>query len=92
MIEAKATADDKRDGCEVIITMNGSGHQLVEETLALIQGVMGSIKEKDVLLHLLIIRAIAEHSEILRGDDEESDKAQEFERLVATAKIREGVN
>lgn len=92
MIEAKATADDNRGGCEVTITLNGSGQQLVEETLALIQGVMGSIKDKDVILHLLIIKAIAEHSEILRGDDEESDKAQEFERLVATTKFRGGVN
>ena len=39
---------------------------------------------------MLALQAIAENSEILLG--EEGDIAKEFERFIATAKIREGIN
>ena len=90
MVKAEATATNAKGGCEVSISMRGHGKDLIEETLALIQGVMGSLKEQDRMLHMLALQAIAENSEILIG--EEKDIAKEFERFVATAKIREGVN
>lgn len=90
MVKAEATANNEKGGCEVSISMQGHGKDLIEETLALIQGVMGSLKEQDRILHMLALQAIAENSEILIG--EEKDIAKEFERFVATAKIREGVN
>lgn len=90
MVKAEATANNEKGGCEVSISMQGHGKDLIEETLALIQGVMGSLKEQDRTLHMLALQAIAENSEILIG--EEKDIAKEFERFIATAKIREGVN
>lgn len=95
MIEVKAKADDSRGGCDVSISFNGNGKDLVEETLALIQGVMGSLKDEDIMLHFLVLKTIADHKEILLGNeerDEHDDKADAFERFVATAKFREGVN
>lgn len=93
MVKAEATADSNKGGCNVSISIEGHGHEILEETLALIQGVMGSLKDQSVLLHLAAVKAIADHSEILLGKDaDEDDKAKDFERLVATAKFREGVN
>lgn len=90
MVKAEATANNEKTGCEVSISMKGHGKDLIEETLALIQGVMGSLKEQDRILHMLALQAIAENSEILIGEEE--DIAKEFERFIATAKIREGIN
>lgn len=90
MVKAEATANNEKKGCEVSISMQGHGQDLINETLALIQGVMGSLKEQGRMLHMLALQAIAEHSEILIGEEE--DIAKEFERFVATAKIREGIN
>lgn len=90
MVKAEATENEKKNGCNVSISMQGHGKELIEETLALIQGVMGSLKEQDRILHMLALQAIAENSEILIGEEE--DIAKEFERFIATAKIREGIN
>ena len=91
MVKAEATANEKKNGCNVSISMQGHGKELIEETLALIQGVMGSLKEQDRILHMLALQAIAENSEILIGEEEDII-AKEFERFIATAKIREGIN
>ena len=45
MVKAEATANEKKNGCNVSISMQGHGKDLIEEILALIQGVMGSLKE-----------------------------------------------
>lgn len=90
MVKAEATANNEKKGCEVSISMRGHGKDLIEETLALIQGVMGSLKEQDRILHMLALQAIADDSAILLGEEE--DIAKEFERFIATAKFREGVN
>ena len=90
MVKAEATANNEQGGCNVSISMQGHGKDLIEETLALIQGVMGSLKEQDIILHMLALQAIAENTDILLG--EEVDIAKEFERFIATAKIREGIN
>ena len=90
MVEAKATANNDKGGCNVSISMEGHGQEIIEETLAVIQGVMGSLKEQSIMLHMLALKAIADNSEILLG--EEDKIAKEFERFVATTKFREGVN
>lgn len=90
MVKVEARANDEKQGCNVSISMEGNGKELVEETLAVIQGVMGSLKEQDALLHLLAVEMMIENIEILTG--EESNKAEDFERFVATTKFREGIN
>lgn len=90
MVKVEAKANDKKQGCNVSISMEGNAKDLIEETLAVIQGVMGSLKDEDRILHILALKAIAENSEILIG--EEKDIAKDFERFVATAKFREGIN
>lgn len=90
MVKVEARANDEKKGCNVSISMEGNGKDLIEETLAVIQGVMGSLKAQGKILHMIALQAIAENSEILIGEEE--DIAKEFERFVATTKIREGIN
>lgn len=90
MVKVEARANEEKKGCDVSISMEGNGKDLIEETLAVIQGVMGSLKDEDIILHMLALKAIAENSEILIG--EEKDVAKDFERFVATAKFRGGIN
>ena len=93
MIEAKATSDDKRGGCEVSISMKGKGYELVEETLALIQGVLESLKDEDMFLHLLAIQVIAEHREILLGKDEREERAGvRLAEMMSRHILKKGVN
>lgn len=92
MVKVEARANNERKGCNVSISMEGNGKDLIEETLAVIQGVMSSLKEESSMLHMLAIRAIGDEPTILFGEDKESDRAKDFERFVATAKFREGVN
>lgn len=93
MVSAKATADDKRRGCEVSISMEGNGHKLVEEILALIQGVMGSLKEQDLILHLLVLQTIADHSEILLGEEMSDERLKvELAKAMSGSILEKGVN
>lgn len=90
MIEVKAIADPTKGGCNVSITMEGNGHAILEESLAIIQGVMGSLKSEDMALHMLACRALADDPRILFGEDEEDMFVSRKD--VQRIKIREGVN
>lgn len=90
MVKAEAIVNKEKSGCNVSISIEGHGEDLINETLALIQGVMGSLKEQSVTLHMIALNSIAKNTDILFGG--EDDMAKVFERFVATAKFREGVN
>lgn len=92
MIEIKATtnAENGSTGCE--INVNANGLEYMAEIISIVESLMKGLKENDAFLHATVIKIFAEHPHILLGEDEESDKAKEFERLVATAKFKEGVN
>lgn len=93
MVKAEATANEKKNGCNVSISMQGHGKDLIEETLALIQGVMGSLKDVDAFLHLLAIQAIAEHREILLGEDEsKEDMGMKLAEAMSKNILKKGVN
>lgn len=92
MIEVKAIVDNSKDGCNVDISMEGNSKDLLNETLAIIKSLMGSLKEEDAILHLLALKAMADNKKILCGEESEDDKAKMFERFVATASIKKGVN
>ena len=90
MIEVKATTNkDKSIGCEVNVDANGI--EYMAEVTAIIESLMKAMKRDDIYLHATVIKMLADHPHILLGEDEDSNKATEFERLVATAKFREGV-
>lgn len=90
MVKAEATADNNKGGCNVSVSIEGHGKEILEETLALIQGLMGSLKEESFALHLVAVKSIADNPEILLGEEE--GIAKDFERFVATTKFRGGIN
>lgn len=92
MIEIKATTniDSGITNCEVDI--NANGIEYMAEVISIIESLMKGLKNNDRMLHTAVLKVISDHPHILLGEDEESDKAQNFEKFVAMAKIREGVN
>lgn len=91
MIEVKATTnEDKSISCEVNVDANGI--EYMAEVTAIIESLMKAMKRDDIYLHATVLKVLADYPHILLGEDEDSDKAAEFERFVATAKFREGVN
>lgn len=93
MVEVKATADDARKGCNVSISMEGQGQAILEETLAVVQGVMDSLKDQDVLLHMLALKIIADEPSILLGQDEHEGKIKAgLAKLMSKGILKKGVN
>ncbi len=92
MIEIKAETNtkDKSIGCE--INVNANGIEYMAEAISIIESLMKGLRGDDIYLHATVLKVLADHPHILLGEDEESDKAKHFERFVATAKFREGVN
>lgn len=90
MIEVRATTNkDKSISCEVNVDANGI--EYMAEVTAIIESLMKAMRRDDKFLHTTVLKVLADYPHILLGEDEDSDKAAEFERLVATAKFREGV-
>lgn len=90
MIEVKADTTDHRTAVDVKVDAD-----LIEygaEILAIIHSLMGAVKNDDIRLHTAILKALADDPHILLGVKEDADKAKDFERFVATAKFRGGVN
>lgn len=91
MIEVKAiTAEDLATHTEVSIEADDITY--MAEVTAIIESLMRGLREADVLLHAAVLKVISENPHILLGVKEDSDRAKDFERFVATTKFREGVN
>lgn len=100
-IEVKAEIIDKEGGEAGITISNethGTGQEILHESLAAVRSIAGVLRRNDPFMLILFLDALKNDHSILLGKgeetdaDEESDKAKEFERLVATAKFRKGVN
>lgn len=92
MIEIKATTDKDSMTTGTEVSVNANGIEYMAEVISIIESLMKGLKDNDIYLHATVIKVLADYPHILLGEDEDSDKAAEFERLVATAKFREGVN
>lgn len=91
MIEVKATTKkDKSISCAVNVDANGI--EYMAEATAIIESLMKGMRRDDKFLHATVLKVLADHPHILLGEDEDSDKAAEFERFVSTTKFGEGVN
>jgi len=91
MIEIKATTDENK-ATHTEVSIEADDITYMAEVTAIIQSLMKGLRETDILLHAAVLKVISEHPLILLGEDEDSDKAKDFERWVATSKFRGGVN
>lgn len=92
MIEIKTTTNKDNMTTGTSISVNADGLEYMAEVISIIESLMKGLRENDIYMHATVLKIIADHPHILLGEDEESDKAKDFERFVATAKFKEGVN
>ena len=91
MVEVKATTDENRL-THTEVSIEADDIEYMAEVTAIIESLMRGLRETDTLLHAAVIKVISENPHILLGVTENSDRAKDFERFVATTKFREGVN
>ena len=91
MVEVKATTDENRL-THTEVSIEADDIEYMAEVTAIIESLMRGLRETDTLLHAAVLKIISENPHILLGVTEDSDRAKDFERFVATTKFREGVN
>lgn len=74
MIELKATADNVRNGTSVQVKYDGTGFDIIQETVALIRGLMGDLHKNAPSLHEAIITELALNPSVLLGEDEDDEE------------------
>ena len=93
MIEVKATTTaDHRT--EVDVKVDAGLVEYGAEILAIIQSLMGAVKNDDIRLHTAIIKAIADDPKILLGEDNSLTNLAEANLAEAMSKsiLKKGVN
>lgn len=91
MVEVKA-ATDENQVTHTEVSIEADDIEYMAEVTAIIESLMRGLRETDSLLHTAVLKVISENPHILLGVTEDSDRAKDFERFVATTKFREGVN
>lgn len=91
MVEVKATTDENKL-THTEVTIEADNVTYMSEVTAIIESLMRGLRETDTLLHTAVLKVISENPHILLGVTENSDRAKDFERFVATTKFRGGVN
>lgn len=94
MIEVKATTVEKdgEKGVQIAVQTDGSGLEIVNETVLIIKALMGNLKNEAPHLHLVALMAIKDHRDILCGDgvEDEEHAAKALSEMMSKAIIREG--
>lgn len=76
-VEANSTMKGEDRGTELTVEMEGSGIQISNEILSIIQGLMSDLKEHDRFLHAMCLQAIADNPRILLGKKDEDEELRE---------------
>ena len=95
MVEVKAQTETRGadNGVSVTTQLNGTSKEIVAEILAIIESLMRGIKKESPLLHMLILQAIADNTEILSGDgDAKFDAEAEMANAMSKGILKGGVN
>ena len=95
MVEVKAQTETRGadNGVSVTTQLNGTSVDIAAEILAIIESLMKGIKKESPLLHMLILQAIADNTEILRGDgDTKFDAEAEMAEAMSKGILKGGVN
>lgn len=108
MIEVKATATvsmgshgESTADVDVKTNINGTGAEIIHETVAMIRSLMGQLADQSPVIHTAILDIIANDSSILLGkknaeafDDfrNMSENEKMLANLMSKAIVKEGVN
>lgn len=87
MIEVKAETVGKGEdkGVSISVRTEGTGEEVVNETLTIIEGLMKGLKKDAPGLHLVALQAIADNPWILSGDEDnkEYDAKMEMAKMMS---------
>lgn len=91
MIEIKATTveRDGEKGVQIESQVEGSGLEIVNETLLIIKALMDGLKDSDPVLHIAALETIADNREILLGS-KNRDEEKTMSKIMSKAIIKEG--
>lgn len=92
MVEVKAEVSKEKEGTVVNIKYEGAGVEIVEETIAVIKGLMGDIRKEAKPLYPIILAEMASDPSILFGEDEEVDGELQSFKKWKEATLKKGVN
>lgn len=81
-VEAKAETNGKKEGTALSVEMEGTGLQIVNETLSIVRALMHDIKDQDALLHAMCLHMIVKDPSILTGNDDEDDEEALHEHMA----------
>ena len=73
-IKAKAVEENEREGVDIKMRMVGRGDHIEAEALAIISALMRDLKSGDKGVHEHCLKTIAEHPEILLGEDQDLEE------------------
>lgn len=85
MVKIKAQSDG--DETHVSVSVEGTGEDILNESLAAIEGLMGNLKEQSVILHSMALKVMSDDPKILLGKTT-GESGAKFEQI----RIKEGVN
>lgn len=91
MIEIKATTveQDGEKGVQIESQVEGSGLEIVNETLLIIKALMDGLKDSDPMLHIAALETIADNKEILFGG-KDGHEEKTMSEIMSKAIIKEG--
>lgn len=85
MVKAEAQTDKEKGGCNTSVQVEGTGRDIINEILCIIETLMKDLKDTDEVLHAIALQAIADNPEILTGEDAELVE-------VKSVRIAKGLN
>ena len=96
MIEIKAETVVKNGdkGVSVTARTEGTGEEVVNETLTIIESLMRNLKKETPALYLIALQAIADNPWILSGDEsnEEYEAKMELAKAMSRGILKGGLN
>lgn len=91
-IKAESVIRDGDKGVEVSCATKGTGEEIVNEALTIIQSLMATLKKEMPALHLIVLKTLADNAHILLGEDEDSFASLMCEAMSKGIIRKDGLN
>lgn len=88
MVRIESKVNHEEGGCNTTCEFRGTGIDIINEVLCVVESAMKNLKSQDPFLHATALKMIADTPSILTGED--TDDVVEVD--IQNVKVREGVN
>ena len=89
MVRIESKVDHEEGGCNTTCEFRGTGIDIVNEVLCVVESAMMNLKSQDKFLHAVALKMIADTPSILLGKDADD---MDIDIDIQNVKVREGVN